>query len=190
MQGDPLAMPLCALATIPLIKHLSNTSDATQVWYADDAAATGSLSSLRNWWDNLNTSVPAYGYHGNAKKTWLVTKDFCLEMARDIFQDSQSPPKVDHTLALLWDQRSSLTVSSPKMSSNGELARLAAIANSQPHTAYAAYTHGYAHKITYLCRSTPNVEPLQQPLEECVRNLLIPALTGRAPPNNTDRALF
>ena len=34
------------------------------------------------------------------------------------------------------------------------------------------------------------MEPLLQPLEECVRTLLIPAPTGRTPPNDTDRALF
>ncbi len=74
-QGDPLAMPMYALATIPLVKRLSNTSNATQVWYADDASAAGSLSSLRNWWGNLTSIGPAFGYHANAIKTWLITKE-------------------------------------------------------------------------------------------------------------------
>ena len=37
VQGDPLAMPFYALATVPLIQKL--TARVTQVWYADDAAA-------------------------------------------------------------------------------------------------------------------------------------------------------
>ena len=36
-QGDPLAMPMYALATIPLIKKLEG--NYKQVWYADGAAA-------------------------------------------------------------------------------------------------------------------------------------------------------
>ena len=36
-QGDPLAMGMYAIATIPLITRLNHL--AQQVWYADDAAA-------------------------------------------------------------------------------------------------------------------------------------------------------
>ena len=43
-QGDPLAMSLYALATIPLIDLLSSIRDVTQVWYADDASAAGVLT--------------------------------------------------------------------------------------------------------------------------------------------------
>ena len=46
-QGDPLAMPIYALATVPLIRELSSTSDAKQVWYANDSAAFGKISSIR-----------------------------------------------------------------------------------------------------------------------------------------------
>ena len=44
IQGDPLAMPMYALATLPLIKRISG--GVTQVWYADDACACGSISQL------------------------------------------------------------------------------------------------------------------------------------------------
>jgi len=44
-QGDPLAMPFYALATVPLIQKL--TAPVTQVWYADhDAAACGKVLPL------------------------------------------------------------------------------------------------------------------------------------------------
>ena len=38
-QGDPLAMPMYAIATMPLIQALQR--GVKQVWYADDASATG-----------------------------------------------------------------------------------------------------------------------------------------------------
>jgi len=43
-QGDPLAMPFYALATIPLLQHLP--LGVVQVWYADDACAGGKLCVL------------------------------------------------------------------------------------------------------------------------------------------------
>ena len=54
-QGDPLAMPMFALATIPLIKKLKDHSK--QIWYADDAAAIGKLADLRAWLDHLIREV-------------------------------------------------------------------------------------------------------------------------------------
>ena len=47
-QGNPLAMVIHAISTLPLIYRLANDS-IKQVWYADDSAAGGSLSSLREW---------------------------------------------------------------------------------------------------------------------------------------------
>lgn len=47
-QGDPLAMPMYALATIPLIRKLkSMIDDVNQVWYADDASGSGQVKRLR-----------------------------------------------------------------------------------------------------------------------------------------------
>jgi hypothetical protein len=65
-------MPFYALATVPLITKLSHSVD--QTWYADDAAATGNISSLRSWWDDIATHGPSFGYFANASKTWLVVK--------------------------------------------------------------------------------------------------------------------
>ena len=47
-----------------------------QVWCADAAAAGGSLSSLRRWWDNLPgyLLVQKVGYFPTATKSWLVVK--------------------------------------------------------------------------------------------------------------------
>ena len=45
-QGDPLAMPMYALGTIPLINALSD-DHIKQVWYADDATACGRLMDVR-----------------------------------------------------------------------------------------------------------------------------------------------
>ena len=62
-QGNPLAMAMYGLATIPLIQKLNGP--CKQVWYADDSAAFGSLEHLRSWWDRLTTEGPRFGYFAN-----------------------------------------------------------------------------------------------------------------------------
>ena len=88
-QGDPLAMPMYALATIPLIKKLQcHLSDVSQVWYADDASAAGKIDKLCEWWSQLSTQGPKYGYFANATKMWLVTKVKHLATATASFADT------------------------------------------------------------------------------------------------------
>ena len=53
---------------------------------------------------------------------------------------------------------------------------LAKIAKIDLHSAYAAYTHGLRHKCTYTMRTIPDVGGMLQPLENAIRNQLIPAL--------------
>ena len=60
-QGDPLAMPMYALATIPLINKFKGYSK--QIWYADDTAAVGKLAELRVWCDILTKEGPDFGYY-------------------------------------------------------------------------------------------------------------------------------
>ena len=60
-QGDPLAMAMYAISSIPLINRLSSES-VKQTWYADDASAVGDIHSLRHWWDHLVHLFPDYGY--------------------------------------------------------------------------------------------------------------------------------
>ena len=83
-QGDPLAMPMYAIATVPLIQRL--TKDVKQVWYADDAASLGKVDQIRSWCDRLVKPGPGYGYYPNAAKTWLVTKEEHVQIAPDAFE--------------------------------------------------------------------------------------------------------
>jgi len=64
-------MAMYALSTVPLINKLEGL--ATQVCFADDAAAAGSLVDLLNWWKQLSTLGPGYGYYMNAAKSWLLS---------------------------------------------------------------------------------------------------------------------
>ena len=59
-QGDPLAMAMHAISTVPLIHQLSNES-IKQAWFTDDASAAGNLSALRQRWDRFVQIGPEYG---------------------------------------------------------------------------------------------------------------------------------
>ena len=164
------------------------------MWYADDASATGSLASLRSWWDELTSIGPGYGYFANAAKTWLVTKERHAERAREIFPDtavnitSSGRPYLGAPLG-----SSEFTEQFVQEKVNNwisSLSLLSDIAKAQPHAAYAAFTHGFVHKFSFLCRSIPDVTALLKPLEECISTIFIPALIGRPPLNEDTRALL
>ena len=71
-----------------------------------------------------------------------------------------------------------------------EVKHLSLIAQTQPHAAYSAFSHGLSSKWAYLCRIVPNIEELIQPLEDAICHHFIPALTGKSPPNDMERNLF
>ena len=166
-QGDPLAMPLYALTTVPLIRKLSFVSPIKQVWYADDATAAGSLIHLRLWWDALVAHGPGFGYYVNSYKTWLVTKDSMAPQAKELFKDtainitSQGRP---HLGAPLGSRDYVDQFVRDKVSTWSEsLLRLVEVAKIQPHVAHSAFTHGISNLWQFLCRTTPNVCHLYLP---------------------------
>jgi len=70
-----------------------------------------------------------------------------------------------------------------------ELTLLVAIARSQPHSAYSAFTHGLISKWLFIARTIPDVSSYYEPLEVCVC-IFIPAVTGRSPPGDLERNLL
>lgn len=46
-----------------------------QIWFADDAASTGSFDALHDWLAKLVKIDPSCGYFVNPGKTWLIVKD-------------------------------------------------------------------------------------------------------------------
>ena len=86
-QGDPLAMTMYALGTLPLIQSLQE-EEATQIWYADDASAGGQVAQLCKWWERLTATGPLFGYLPNSSKSWLVVKSQRLQKAKDLFRET------------------------------------------------------------------------------------------------------
>ena len=59
-----------------------------------------------------------------------------------------------------------------------ELEVLSEISVTQPHSAYAAFTHGVIGRSNYLVRCIPDIGDLLCPLEEVNHTKLLPNLTG------------
>ena len=171
-QGDPLAMAMFALASVPLINILS--PKAKQVWYADDAAAAGKIKDLAQWWAKISQHGPAFGYFVNPAKTCLVVKEKYLQQAIDTFGSTGIKISCEETRYLgapigtedfikefvrekVADWQASVEVRS-------------SFATSQPHAAYSAMTHGLSSQWLFLQRTVPDLSPLQ-PLKTNLRSL-------------------
>ena len=60
-----------------------------------------------------------------------------------------------------------------------DVVELAKIADDEPQAAYASFTKAISHRWTYVQRTIPNISHLFMPLEDAIRNQLIPSLVGR-----------
>ena len=191
-QGDPFSMALYAIATLPFVRQLDHYSCA-QIWYADDAAVGGELSSLRNWWDHICSSWPAFGYFPNEAKSYLVVKSHHASAATSSFANTGINITTGGCpyLGSFIGSSESLSDFSKKMVSKfvDQVDRLILIAQSQPHSAFCGFTHGLLSKWTFF-RTTPHLKHLLQPLEDSTHLRFLPALTGQEVFNDNLRSLI
>ena len=193
-QGDPLAMAMYAIGSLPLIHKLQGEGDVTQTWYADDASAGGRTPDLRVWWDSLVSWGPHYGYNPNPGKTWLVTKPEHFPAAEEHFLGSGvniSTQGHRHLGVPLGSKSFVEEFIRDKISCWGsEIKRLSEIAKVQPQVAYAVFTHALTNRWTFLMRTVPGTHRLLQPLEEVIRHQFLPAVTGRQGITDLERDLL
>ena len=189
-QGDPLAMPMYAVATIPLIKELDG--HCNQTWYADDTAEVGKITDLRDWWDKLITVGPPYRYFPHPSKTWLITKEGLHATASSTFASTgvkvtpNGRPYVGAAIGSPDYISSHVETKVTEWAAN--LRRQ--IASTQLYAAFSALTHGLMNKWTYLSHTIPGIGPALRLLGETLGSAVIPALTGRPPPGDLECTLF
>ena len=153
---------------------------AKQVWFADDSAAGGRLDSLNQWWEALKEAGPGYGYYPKASKTWLIVKEEHLSTAHSMFKDINITT-VGHKYlgSYIGTEMGKIKFINDKVEEwVNEIDGLANIASKEPQLAYAALVFGLSKRWSYLMRTTPNISLLLAPLEEKIKNTLIPQLTG------------
>ena len=193
-QGDPLAMVMYAVATLPLIKTLQREAEVEQIWFADDSAAGGDINQLRRWWNVIVQRGPAFGYYVNSAKTSLIVKEDHLEDARKCFEDTEiqittngkeylgSPlgaPSFKETYVQLKVEKW-----------KDELQSLVEIAETQPQAAYSVFTLSMQNKWSYLARTTKSISHMLQQMEDVIRHDMIPTVTGRQAINDVEKKMF
>ena len=196
-QGDPAAMPMYALSVVPLIQkgqHLVRPqNNGGQVWYADDGTGVSKLENLRHWWDFLKEKGPLYGYFPKAAKTVLVVKEGYQQKANELFGTTGIKMELKgarHLGGALGNQSFREAFAEEKVRQlMEELSALCKYAETQPQAAYAAYTHGFQSKWTFLQRVIPGTSDLFLPLEEKIHHELLPRIIGKTA-NDTERAVF
>ena len=194
-QGDNAAMAFYAIATRPLIEKLrAHNPGIKQVWFADDAAASGSIESLKEFWESIQRDGSDFGYHPNASKSVLIVKNPAnLSEAKRIFQDMNIIITSDgerHLGAVVGSEDFKKQFIEEKVGKwVKDIRKLSSFAAEDPQSAYAAYTKGICHRWTYVQRTVPQIGALFEPLEACIRNEFLPALIGRAV-SNTERRIL
>ena len=151
-QGDPLAMVMYAIGTLPLSCRLQPI-DTKQAWFADDATAGGELTDIKDWSSKLQKYGPIYEYFPNPSKTWLIVKVKSLDKARDLFGNAEINITTEgkrHLGAALGSREFvEQYVNGKVMEWRSSIVRLAGIAKTQPQAAYSALTHGLMGKWNF-----------------------------------------
>ena len=198
-QGDPIAMFVYAIATIPMILkavwHMKESNEnAKTAAYADDVFGAGSIRGLRKMWDYIKSEGPKYGYFQQESKTWLIVKPNLLPEAKQIFGDTEVKITTDgkkHLGAVIGSVERRKEFMNAKVETwVNELMMLSRIAAFAPQEAYTCFTAGYKHKFNYCMRTIPNINGHMKEIDDIITNHFIPAITGGIMPSEQERKLF
>jgi len=183
-QGDNAAM---AMYTRPLIQALCNETandEVKQVWYADDSSAVGSLAGVKKWREYLQANGPDFGYCPKPAKTILLIKDSSLmQAAQKIFKDDgiKISDQGERLLGSVIEKElfREQYIKNKVESGVKDVQSLSKYAQDDPQATYSAFTKGLSSRWTHFQRTVPDASELFEPLENAIRDQLIPALLGR-----------
>ena len=169
-QGDPLAMAMYALAIAPLIKKCA--TDAIQVWYADDASAGGTVNEIFSWWGMLVDHGPKFGYFPKACKSSVIVKKEFEAKALEVFNGTglniTSEGKTHLGIPLGSTQYKNRCISEKVQQWCEQVDKLSLFARSQPHAAFATFSHGVISGWMFYMRMIPLTCNQLTPLEHII----------------------
>jgi len=168
-----------------LIQALSSETandEVKQVWYADDGSAVGSLVGVKKCWDYLQANRPDFGYCPKPAKTILLIKDSSLmQAAQKIFKDGiKTTYHGEHLLGSVIGTES-FREQYIKNKVEGwvkDFQSLSKYAQDDPQASCSAFIKGLSSRWTHFQRTVPDVSELFEPLENAIRDQLIPTLVG------------
>ena len=190
-QGEPAAMVFYACGVKPLVDALHqedldplDPAYRRQSWYADDCSSLGRLLGIKDWWEKLNQHGPMYGYFPKPDKTTLILKSpELLQQAEALFSGTGIKVRCDgHRYlgaAIGSDSFKSSYVEDKVKNWVKDVKQLAEYSVEEPQVGLSAFTKGLCHRWAFIQRTIPGISSLFSPLEDCIRDTLIPAIVGR-----------
>ena len=195
-QGDPTAMPAYGIGILPFLAMIKSegAEDVKQLAYADDIGGGAKLEILRRWWDSIVKNGPSFGYHPKASKSWLVVKADEFDEAVAVFAGTGINITKEGRKYLGGfvgtNESANEYVTELRDDWISQLEVLSEIAKSEPQAAYSGFTAGFQHKMTYFIRTIPSLTDILKPLDECINNKFIPAITEGHVLSEADRKLL
>ena len=194
-QGDPIAMAMYAIGLSVLQDEIAHEkTNVKQVAYADDLSGAGRITDLKAWWNKVNELGPTIGYTPNAAKSVLIVKPDLYDIAVQTFDGSEvviTKKGERHLGAVIGTQEFKKEYVEKKVAEwVQEVKTLSDIAITEPHAAFAAFTHGLQHKWNFVMRTIPDISPFLRPLENTIRDTFLPKLLKSLDPNDIMRDLL
>ena len=142
------------------------------------------LGMNKKWWDSLKTNGPKYGYHPKPSKTWIILKNPAdLERAQVMFAGERVNISCDgerHIGAVIGSEEYKKFFVAEKITNwVKDVMNLAEIAKDEPQVALSAYNVGMSKRWSFIQRTINGISHLFEPLEDAIKNNLIPSLIGR-----------
>ena len=181
-QGDPFSMALYGILLLPLSKLLKEKEkDLLQVWYADDAKATGNFDKITNYFKILCEEGPKYGYFPEPTKSILITSNKNQASAKEKF--SQQGFKITNGARYRGgfvgvQEKKDEWIREQVEDWRKGVQALAKIAHSQPHSAFVGLQQSLQSEWTHLQRVCPDIESHFDPLESAIHQDFLPKLMG------------
>ena len=191
-QGDPLSMAMYGIAILPLIKRL-NVTETSQKWCADDGNSEGEQTNLREVFRVLQEDGLNYGYFISGPKCQLITKKNIMEEAKRVFHNTGVQIGLGARVlgSVIGDASAMNMYCEEKVQKYGKMtAKLREFARSNPHPLYSCLTKGVQSKLSFMTRTTPEFHLKLDGVDNYISEKLIPTLTGRDAPNETQRQLL
>ena len=198
-QGDPISMSAYALGILQLLQFLLdvisvNELNAKEVAFADDFTVAGKIPSIKDYWSQLKSIGPKYGYFPKASKSYLIVKEDQLPHATASFENSNVNITVKgkrHLGVIVGSEIYKREYVDDLVKGwNSQLCILSTITESQPQAACSAFVSGLKNKLSYFMRTIPDISNLLIPIEDTIRNRFIPAITGGRICNKEERGLL
>lgn len=181
-QGDPLAMILYGLGLLPLIRQLkAEFPDVEQPWYADDAGAGGTFTSIRAHFKRLQELGPKFGYFPNPSKSIIVVPAHSLARAKAAFADLGFTVKTgSRYLGGFLGERDLFDSWIAKKTAywSRAIEALASVAPAYPQDAYTGLQKSLQQEWHFVQRVVRDTGPHFAAVADTLSSVFLPALFG------------